>query len=312
MLAVLSSLQGVVVARACWIGLLTPIMVAIGLIPRAVAEPPAASPANLPQVRLGVLKGMFRDTPPAVVEAVATPLQKLLQKQAGVGGEVQVFPDWETLAKNIDEKKVEFGVFHGFEYAWMKDNYPDLQALVVTIPPRKVQACLVVHGESPAKEPKDLKGACVVVPNGTKAHCHLFLDRIQEGLPPGCCCPAKKPLTTVQDALDAVSNKEAEAVLVDAGVLEAYAENKPGVFAKLKVLRESEAFPPAAVVYKKDTVQAQVLDRIRSGLVKLHTTAEGRAFLLLWKLKGFEPAGTQYSNSVQACLKAFPPPTPQR
>src|SRR5262249_37875058 len=151
----------------------------------------------------------------------------------------------------MKDGKIDIGVFHGFEYAWLKDT-PNLLPMVATVPNcGKVQACLVVHKDSKAKAPADLRGACVLMPKGSKAYCYMYLDHLREKLPAGDCCPAKKSNLTPEEALGEVAVGTSEAVLVDYAALLALKNNCPGCFKELKILAESELLPSAVVVYRK-------------------------------------------------------------
>jgi len=216
--------------------------------------------------------------------------------------------DCEQLAAKMKAKTLHVGVFHGFEFAWVRDQYPEIAPLAVTLPPGKGQACLVVHKNSPAASPKDLRGACVALPLFTKAHCELFLDRLRGELPAGCCCRAKHDPMTPQDVLDEVAQGRLASALVDVSSLHAYQNNRPGLFPELRVLCQSEPFPPAVIAYRKGVLDPAAAAKIREGLVKVHQTPQGRAFLMLWKLKGFEAVPADFDNEMRRISKAYPPP----
>src|SRR5438874_2390970 len=206
------------------------VVVAVGLTPRADAEA-AAAPGRL---KLGVLQGMFRDVPPAILEAVSRPFADLFYRQTGLNGDVEMCPDCDALAAKMTAKELHFGVFHGFEYAWVRAKHPDVLPLVITIPPgRKVQAILVVNKADKATTPADLNGPTVVVPMFTKAHCYLYMDRLRADLPANCCEKAKTDPMTPDEALDAVVGGTKRCVLVDIASLNAYETNKPGNFGVL-------------------------------------------------------------------------------
>lgn len=289
--------------RSCLaVGLLLAAVVVVGAVPRAEAEP-AKPPAGL---RLGILSGMFRDVPPELVQAVATPFQQLFKRQTGLDGEIVVVPDHDALAAQLDDKTLQFGVFHGFEWAWARGSYPNLRPLVITTPPGKtLHACLVVPVGSKAAAPADLTEP-VAVPLGTKAYCHLYLDRLRAGLPAGAC-KAETAARGTEEVLDGVATGKTAAAVVDAATLDAYVGNRPGPGARIKVLAKSEPFPPAVVVYRDGGVDAAVVPKVRAGLIKANGTPQGKAFMVLWKLKGFETPTDGYDADLAACLKAYPP-----
>lgn len=289
--------------RARWIVSFS-LVAAVGLVPPAGADAPPAT------IRLGVLSGMFRGVPPVLVQSAATPFRELFKKHTGLEGDVAVVDDYETLAARLDDKSLELGVFHGFEWAWVKDRHSDLCPLVVTVPARKIQACVVVRADAKAVTPADLRGASVAVPVGTKAHVQLYYERLVETLPAGCCRPAKDADRGPDEAIEAVIEGTVPAALLDAAALSAYQSNKPGRAMLLKVLVESDPFPPTVVAYRKDGLAAKDAAKIRAGLVKATTNAQGKAFLFLWKLKGFDDVPAGFDADLRQLLKAYPPPRP--
>jgi ABC-type phosphate/phosphonate transport system substrate-binding protein len=289
------------------------LVVVLSLHAAAAEKPAAPAPAApAPALRIGLIKPMFKDVPTAMVNAAARPFQNMIEEKAGVKGSVELFPDYRSLARDIKDGKIDIGVFHGFEYAWVKDT-PGLVPLVATLPScGKVQACLVVGKDSKANSPKDLKGACVLVPRSTKAHCFMFLDHLREKLPAGDCCPAKTAGLTPEEALGEVAVGNSEAVLVDYAALVALKNNCPGCFANVRVLAESELLPSAVVVYRKGSMDERTSARVTTGLLGCVNTPIGRTFALFWQLKGFGQVDDAYNAVVEKCLKAYPQPPEHR
>jgi ABC-type phosphate/phosphonate transport system substrate-binding protein len=257
---------------------------------------------------------MFKDVPKSMADAAATPFKDMIQKMAGVNGVIELVPDYKELARRLKDGQIDIAVFHGFEYAWVKDT-PNMVPLVVTAPNcGKVQACLIVHADSKVKEPKDLKGACIAVPMGSKAHCEMFLERTRDKLTAGDCCPTKCTDMTPQDVLCAVARKDNEAALVDISSWLALEKNLPGAYKKLRVLTTSVELPSAVVVYRKGALDKATVERVRTGLLECVKTPLGQVFSIFWQLKGFKDIDTTYNKLVADALKAYPPPddkTPQ-
>src|SRR5205823_11198822 len=133
----------------------------------------------------------------------------------------------------------------------------------------------------------------------TKAHCYLYMDRLRGGLPPNCCGKAKTDPLTPEEALDAVVGSTKRCALVDIASLNAYETNKPGNFTQLKVLAKSDVFPPAVIAYRKGALADATIGQIREGLLKANKTAQGRAFMMLWKLKGFEDVPAEFDAHLE-------------
>jgi ABC-type phosphate/phosphonate transport system substrate-binding protein len=140
----------------------------------------------------------------------------------------------------------------------------------------------------------------------------MFLDRIRDEIPPNVredrCCPTKATGLTPEEVLDDVLTGKCEAALVDVSSLIAYQNNRPGLAAGLRVLKESLLLPSAVVVYRKDSLTAIEVDAVRDGLLKCTKTAQGRTFVIFWNLKGFSEANAEYAAALERCLKAYPAP----
>lgn len=283
---------------------------AAGVLLAVLAAPAAA--ANPEGIQIGMVQGMFRDVQPAMVHALATPLRDLIRKQTGLTGEVEILPDAYVLSDKLKAGKLQLGVFHGFEFAWIREKNPDLVPLVITVPPgRKLQALVVVHQDSKASTLADLKNEPVVVHRGIKAHCPLFLERARIGMPASTAAPKTRPQVTAEEALNAVVQGDSPAALVDIAALNGYHTLQPGAAKQLRVLCQSELFPQTVIAYRKGSLDDETIARVRKLLVEAHQTAAGKPLMMLWSLKGFEDVPAEYLTHLDRISKAFPPnPTP--
>ena len=279
---------------------IVPVAVALVPSPRSSAQQPV-------QLRIGMPENMFSGMPPSVVQAASRPFQIMFEKQTGIKGEVVSAKDYADMADRLRAGKLEIAVFHGFEYAWVR-QHPELVPLLVTVPGSKIQACLVVNAGAKAKSAKDLKGVCVAVPANTKPHCRLYLERLQEKLPEGTCGTAKDDGKSVEETLDAVCAGNCPAALVDFSAFTAYRDNKPGAGNQLMVLDKSEPFPSAVVVYRKEALDEKSVAKVRDGMIKCTDTAQGKLLTSLWRLKGFAELTPGYHTELDKSLKAYPAP----
>lgn len=276
--------------------------VAVALMPAAPVR--AAEPAS---VKIGLPENMFHGVPAAVVGPASRPFQTMFEKQTGLKGTIAVEKDYASIADKLRSGTLDIAVFHGYEYAWVRQHH-ELVPLLTTVPSKKLQACLVVNANSKAKGACDLKGDCIAVPGTTKAYCRIYLERLKSNLPEGSCGTAKPDTKSIEEVLDAIAGGSCEAALVDTASLAAYQNNKPGVGAQLKVLAQSDPFPPAVIVYRKDAFTAQTATKVRNSLIRGVEKPEGRLLTGLWKLKGFAEPTTEYQKELDECLKAFPAP----
>lgn len=261
-------------------------------------------------VQIGMVQGMFRDIQPAMVLALSRPLRDMIQKQTGFTGTVEILPDAFTLAERMKTKKLHLGVFHGFEFAWVRERNPNIVPLAVSVPPgHKLQACVVVHADSPAKTVADLKGEAVTIHRGTKAHCLAFLDRERAGLTATTATPKPMPTLTAENVLDAIVSGDTSAALMDVSALSGYEALQPGAFKHLRVLAQSEVFPPTVIAYNKGHLSEVTAGRIRRLLLDAHNTAAGKPLMMLWSLRGFEDVPTDYDAQLERIVKSYPAPT---
>ena len=140
-------------------------LVAVGALSRAGELRPAGT------VKIGMLKSMFRDVPANMFGVMSKPFHALVESQTGLKGELCLIDGADTLRKEMADDKVQLGVFHGFEYAWMRLRQPDLRPLMLAVgQPGCLRAVLVVPAdESGVQSVADLRGKTLALPRGTRA-----------------------------------------------------------------------------------------------------------------------------------------------
>jgi ABC-type phosphate/phosphonate transport system substrate-binding protein len=272
------------------------------------AAPPAA-------VRIGVVRSLFRDVPESAIAILSQPLKALMESQTGMTGQLQPSDGAFNLGKELQNDQVQLGVFHGFEYAWARQKYPDLKPLVVVVNhPSNFHAYLVVARDGKMGSCADLEGQAVALPRFSREHCHLFLER-------RCTAGGKTPKeffakvtapSDAEDALDEVFDGRVQAAVVDQPGLDAFKKAKPERFARLRVLQESEPFPAGVIVYHAGALDEKVLRRFREGLLTAHQTVRGKELLALCRLTGFGAVPADFDKQLTAIAKAYPPPSPPK
>ncbi len=285
----------------------------IAALPLAWAD---ASDKSKP-LQMGLAKSFFTDRPKSYVDIASDEFKDVMKKTTGLTGEF--IPKYGPLqvAEKLDNKQLDLGVFHAHEFAWVQRKYPDLHPLLIAANKNHVErAYLIVHKNTPAKTLADLRGKKLDMPVDAKEHCRLFLekrctDTAQNGA--GAFFGSIAKSATQVAALDDVGLDKVQATVVDTVGLEFYKEIKGPVFAKnLKVMEQSESFPPAVIVYKKGKLAEATLNQFRDGLLKAHTSELGRDMMKTWNIDAFEPVPKDYAKRLADVLKAYPPPAPLR
>jgi ABC-type phosphate/phosphonate transport system substrate-binding protein len=285
---------------------------AVGLLSIvALIAAPSAEAAQTATIRIGLVKTLFRDVPELLIPIGLRPMKALMESQTGVNGDLIPAGDCENLARQLKDDEVQLGVFHGVEFAWVRQNYPTLKPLVIAVNgPAYLRAHLVVRADSNIATGFNLKGKIVELPRRSQEHCRLFLERR--------CCPSdERPekyfakiisSSNNDDALDDVVDDDAQAVVIDEAAYQAYRKNKPGRAAKLKTVQQSETFPCAVIAYQPGALSDRVLEAFRDGMIAAKDNPKAQTLLKANRVTGFEAIPTDYEKSLVEIAKAYPPP----
>jgi ABC-type phosphate/phosphonate transport system substrate-binding protein len=280
-----------------------------------LAIPMTAQEPKTPElVRIGMVSTLFTDIPPALVEFVGGPFKTLMKEFTGLNGQLKVGGDAYEVARKLTDRTLDLAVFHGFEFGWARQKYPELRPLTIAVSKyRQVHAFLVVRADSDAKSFNDLRGKDLGFPRKSKEHCRLFMER-------SCSdcgqCGAKRffnqvtASANVDDALDDVLRGRLQGVVTDNMALEEYEQIKPGCFARLKVIKQSDPFPPAVIAYREGALDADTLKRFRDGMISANLSARGRDMMSIFKMTAFEPVPDDYGQMVAEILRHYPAPEP--
>lgn len=268
------------------------------------------TPARKP-VRIGTISTLFRDVPDAIARAVTQPFAQFLEAQTGCVGEVVTIATADELGRQLSENQVQLAVFHGFEFAWAKQKYPELQPLVIAInQQRNLHACLVVRQDCAVSGFGDLHSKSLALPRGSREHSRLFLHR-------GCQACGRETVShlarmttpaSIEEALEDVVDGSVQATVVDGVALDCYKRLKPGRYARLRVVQESEIFPAAVIAYRPGSLDAATVKRCRDGLLAAHQQPLGRQLMLMMRLTAFEPVPADYDKTVANIARVYPPP----
>ena len=290
-----------VLALAAW----TVVLLTWALAPVRAVEP--GQP-----IKIGMVQSFFLDVSKPIIDWLPTPFAQLMKDHTGLEGKLVIGGDYHHVAKMLVEKKVDLGVFHGFEFAWAQSKFPELRPVMIAIYKHHgLRANLVVRDDCPAKSLQELKGKDLALPLNSKGHCRLFLDRSCEtcgGGSPKAFFHDVTRSANVRAALDDVVSGTVHAAIVDGEFLESYADLKPGCYARLKVLIKSELFPSGVLACRQGTLDEATLARFRDGMTQAHKFIVGRDLMLMFKIGAFEPPPSNYGQMLTDILRVYPAP----
>jgi ABC-type phosphate/phosphonate transport system substrate-binding protein len=282
---------------------------AIGLA-TLTSQTSAAAPAG--PVRMGMPASMFRDVKPVVFTALARPFYCLVEAQTGLKSDLVLIQTADEMREQLETGKLQFGVFHGFEFAWMKQKCPTLEPLMVAAPQhRPLRALIVVNTDSPVKSLADLKGKPVAMPQGTREYVRLFLTRQCQAAghsPDAYFAQVTSPVNS-ETALHELVDDKVQAAIVDGGMFQGYTERYSGRAKRLRTLMVSENFPESVVAIHPGMADPETVRRFRQGMSTAHATPVGRQLLALWAMAGFQPMPPNYQQQLTDIVKSYPPPS---
>jgi ABC-type phosphate/phosphonate transport system substrate-binding protein len=269
-----------------------------------------AADDDKPPLQVGMLASFYVDVPESSVKTSQESFKKLMRRDVGQEGETHTIADAFTLARQLQDGKLQIGVFHGFEYAWVRKKYDGIKPLTLAYNQESQFRCYVlVKKDSAAKDVAGLKGKMLAVPAQSWEESRVFIAKLcaKDGGTAKVFDKITKP-TNLEDALDDVVDDVVQATVVDSVGLARYEKRKPARFERLRKLAESEVFPGSIIVYRAGKVDDATLKRMREALKTSSENAEGRQMLTTWKVTGFEDVPDWYEKRLEEIEKAFPAP----
>jgi len=264
-----------------------------------------AFPPGDPQVlRIGMTGSLMEDVPSSQREKFAGEFTSLVHDFTGLKSVNLMGLDPWTSAKQLEANKWDVGVFQGVEFAWVKAKFPKLQPFMIATQAVPLKAVLVVRQDDKAAGFADLKGKNVVILH-TKLHCRLFAEKGVGGKPNQFFGKLTQN-RSYEDALDAVLLDKAQGAIVDTVALDTYKDLAPGKFKRLKIVAESELFPPAVIVYERGALDDKLRKTLTDGMLKANQNDRGRETLNAFHVTGFAAVPADYERELSAILKSFP------
>ena len=261
------------------------------------------------RLKIGMAKTFLSGVPKAVVDIVGSDFSDVMKATTGLDGELDTALTPKELGQRLHERKLDFAIFFGHEFAAVRKLYPTLQPLMIVTSKQGDRAHVIVRQGSSMKSAAELSGKKVDVPLDAREYCRVFLSQLKADHRQGggdfLGSVAQSPLQ--YDALTELALGKIDAVIVDSVALAHYKKVRGPVFTKnLKVLLESEAFPAPAIVYNPGALDGKVLDQFRDGLRKARTTDDGQRLMDYWKIDSFDPVPQDYEKSLSNTLKSYP------
>ena len=239
-------------------------------------------------------------------------LRGFLKDETGMDNKIIREKDWRDVADKLAKKELQIGVFQGYEFAWAQEKIPELKPIMLAVKVHATpMAFLITQRDNKATDFAGLEGQTLSIPVSSVSFPKLFVER--EALAKGKKLDAFFSKVTnpeeSEDAIDDVVDGIVKATVIDQAGLEAYKRRKPGRFAKLKLVAQSQPFPSPVIAYKDKDLDAATLETFRNGLIKASEKERGKKMLTMFRLTGFEAIPDDFSKVVEDTRKKYPAPS---
>ncbi len=262
-------------------------------------------------LKIGLPKSLFRGIPSRALQLANKPFLSLIESQTGLKGEVINTDDVDSTAKLIQDKKIQLGVFQGFEYARIQKIYPKLRPLVIAAPTVDNSQVLVITRSDPCRKLSDISGKKIGICKNAKDHVFLYWNKLLISELSSEKCKYQE-VTDAKELLHDVFEKNFDVAVIDSANWKTFKENNPGRAEQLHILAKSIEFPQPVIVYNDDGLGQEDLEKCRKGLIKAHQSAKARVMLQMIKVKGFNAIPENYDDLLKLTLENYPSEEIQR
>jgi ABC-type phosphate/phosphonate transport system substrate-binding protein len=261
-------------------------------------------------VRIGLVSSLFRDTSESLMQIFMRPFKSLMESQTGMSGQLVAGGDAQHLGQRLKEGDVHLGIFHGVEFAWAKAKFPQLKPLLIAVNKQPfLRAHLIVHAGSNIQSVEDLKGRMIGLPNLSREHCWLFLERRcvpTDQTPDKFFSRVSRPRDAAY-AIDDVIDGTLPAAVIDDADLNAYRKQNPEHFSKVKKLLSSETFPCGVIAYYPGILSDNSIDQFRTGMLTAKDSPQARQMMHLCHISSFDEVPKDFDKMLDDIAKAYPP-----
>jgi ABC-type phosphate/phosphonate transport system substrate-binding protein len=236
-------------------------------------------------------------------------LQEYIRDETGLNPEINRLGDWRKVLEGVNKGELKVGLFQGFEFAWAREQQPQLMplALGINVQPNPV-ITVVTSTKNAAQDFAGLKGQSISIPVQGQSVLRLVVEAETKKAGGKLDTFFNKVVTNqqIEDALDDVVDGVVAATAVDRIALDAFKRRKPGRFNQLKELVSSPPLPPVVVAYHPDKLDAATRAKFEKSLLEAGKKDRGKNVLSLFRLTEFVPAPADFDKLLADTRKLYP------
>lgn len=270
---------------------------------------PAGDLGTATPIRVGMADSMVADVAESQIDVLERKFATLMTEFTGLKGQLEVGGGPFDLANKLASGKVQLAVFQGVELAWVREKHPKFIPFMVALSTHpKIEVQILTRKDAGIDSAAGLKGKVFALPQKSKEHTHLFLEKLTAADPKSFFKEVASPASP-EKALDDLVASKVDGVVADKVAVEFYKRIKPGAFGQLKVVQTSEPFPAGVVVYQEGTLTDALLNRFRAGMLKANKSERGQDLMATWNITSFESVPADYAAQLETIRKAYPSPS---
>jgi ABC-type phosphate/phosphonate transport system substrate-binding protein len=281
---------------------LAPGIIALGLIALGVV------PASAQTISIGVPPSLMQDMSSGQMKFVKDEFPAMVKEFTGIDSKLVPHDSVEAVGKKLIAGDDAFAILQGVEFGWLKAKHPEIQPVLVGIyHVTQPRALLLTKKDDAGTSFADFKGRSVAILKAGKEYIYLFVNKGTGGDPKQFFGKIVET-TNAETALDDILLGKVAAALVDQASLDNYKDVNPGRFARLRVVEQSDPFPPMGLFYVPGKTPADIVEKFRTGMLKANDSARSRDAMSTFKITSFELVPTEYATWVADIVKAYPEP----
>lgn len=214
-------------------------------------------------------------------------------------------------AAALHDGRLHLAVLNGLEYGWLREQTRGRVKCLVSSS-QDIQVVqyeeLIVRKDSGWKI-HQLQGASLVLYKEPYPSLTIYLQQLEEARGRGFLNNRLEPVANGSRALQAVVAGKADATIVDLYTIQGYKKVFPGQFDRLQVLERSAAYPLAPVAGEEQQVnrlRPNLWRDLQQEMTEIHRNPRARAFLDVWRVRGFALPTAEYEAQAAKAAQQFP------
>lgn len=261
-------------------------------------------------ITFGIIITHMAVSPVAIMEGTK-PLCNYISKKLNVPVKAEIIPDVHTLISKLDDGTIQVGYVSNLDYIKIKQSRDIVPfAKVVKGGKSSYNAIMLVRKNSNVKSLADLKGKTFTYTSENSSHGFLYPSLLLKSkLNTNIKSFFKNPSLITKkdpDGILAVLYQKADIVGASSQTFAILAELMPRLKKELFVLDTSQPMVHGPMfIYPKNFKDKSIIEKLKTEVLNMDKTTEGKQVLLLFKIGGWTTASDADYDSMRQLLNTL-------